>query len=108
MKIIFDYSGIRDNLDCLKDAYIDAMVFNTKIDPHDIKYHLAAIVRALQGDKEVKNMDLIITERKTNIQDIEISALKGVNKQLHNEINELKKELNSHTASEDKNEGGGG
>ncbi len=113
MKIISDYSDIWHNLDCLKVAYIDAMVLNTKINPHNIKYHLAAIVRALQGDEEVKNMDLTITERKTNIHDIEISALKNVNEQLRNELNELKREfrgpcMNSCIVSEDKSEGGGG
>lgn len=101
MKIISDDSQIWFGLSCLKDAYIEAMVHNKKIDPHSIGCDIKAIVRALQGDGAVKDMDLIITKRKTNIHDIEISALED-------EINELKKELNNRTASEDKNKGGDG
>jgi histone deacetylase complex regulatory component SIN3 len=108
MKIISNDSNIWVGLSDLKNAYIEAMVSDEKINPHSIIWDMKAIVGALQGDEEVKNMDLIITERKTNIHDIEISTLKNANKQLYNEINELKKELNSRTTSEDKKEGGDG
>ena len=85
----------------LKNAYIEAMVCDEKINPRSVSFGIKALVGALQGDEEVKNMDLTIAKRKTNIHDIEIRALED-------EINKLKKELNSRAASEDKNEGGGG
>ena len=101
IKYIKNGPAIQFALSDLKNAYIEAMVCNEKIDPHSISWNIKTIVEALQGDEEVKNMDLTITKRKTNIHDIEIGALED-------EINELKKELNSRTASEGKNEGGGG
>lgn len=108
MKIIFDDSAIWCGLSDLKNAYIEAMVHNEPINPHSVSWDIKAIVEALQGDEAVKDMDLMITMRKTDIHDIEIYALKDASKRLRNEINELKKELNSRTTSEDKDEGGDG
>lgn len=113
MKIISDDSEIWYSLGCLKEAYVDAMVKNEKIDPHSVECNIKTIVRVLQGYEEEKNMDLTITKRKTNIQDIKISALEDANKRLRNELNELKREfrgpcMNSCIVSEAKNEGGGG
>lgn len=108
MKCINNNPMLLLTLSSLKNAYIEAMACNEKIDPHSVGCDIRAIVGVLQGDEAVKDMDLTIAARKTNIHDIKINALEYENKRLRNEIYELKKELNSHTANEDKKEGGGG
>lgn len=108
MKIIFDDSVIWSALSDLKTSYIEAIVHDEKINPHSISCDIKTIVKALEGNEEAKNMDLIITARKTKIHDIQISSLEEMNTRLRNGITELKKALNSQAASEDTNEGGNG
>lgn len=91
MKIIKDDSEIWLGLSCLKDAYIEAMVLNEKIDPYNVGCDIKAIVRALQGDEAVKNIDLEITKRKINVHDAELKLFKDEVLKLRKEVNELKK-----------------
>jgi len=67
------------------------VVHNEKINPHSISCGIEAIVRALQGDEAVENMDLTITKRKTDIHDAELKLFEDEVLKLRKEVNELQK-----------------